>query len=68
MKRVALVLCILLLAACSGRKDDVLTGYVEGETLTIGPQDAGRIASLSVKEGDHVGAGDLLFSMDPARA
>ncbi|MBI1365782.1 MAG: HlyD family efflux transporter periplasmic adaptor subunit [Alphaproteobacteria bacterium] len=63
-----LAICLCLLAACAGKDGDVVTGYVEGETLMIGPQDAGAVASVDVKEGDSVAAGALLFSMDKARA
>jgi HlyD family secretion protein len=38
-------------------------GYVEGETLYIGPNEGERLASLSVAAGSLVKAGDPLFAM-----
>ena len=61
----------LLLAALVGAcaKDDAtLTGYVEAELLYLAPQDAGVVKTLDVREGDRVAAGDIVFSLDPARA
>jgi HlyD family secretion protein len=38
-------------------------GYVEGETLYIGPNEGERLASLAVAAGSQVKAGEPLFSM-----
>jgi HlyD family secretion protein len=38
-------------------------GYVEGETLYIGPSEGERLASLAVAAGSPVKAGDPLFAM-----
>jgi HlyD family secretion protein len=38
-------------------------GYVEGETLYIGPNEGERLASLQVAAGSSVKAGDPLFAM-----
>ena len=43
-------------------------GYVEGESLLIGPPVAGRIVTLSVAKGDRIAAGDLLFQLDDSAA
>lgn len=59
---------LLALAACSGADDDVLTGYIEAETLYMSPQDSGLIAEIAVREGDSVAPGAVLFKMDEARA
>ncbi len=41
-------------------------GYVEGEFLRIGPDEAGRLTSLTVREGETVEPGAPLFAMDQA--
>lgn len=43
-------------------------GYVEGESLLIGPPVAGRIVTISVAKGDRIAAGDLLFQLDDSAA
>jgi HlyD family secretion protein len=43
-------------------------GYVEGETLLIGPTTAGRVVARPVQRGQTVAAGAALFSIDPATA
>lgn len=66
-KKIALIIA-LSLAACAESQAPALTGYVEAETLYLAPQDSGVIKALAVKEGDAVKAGDILFTLDPARA
>lgn len=43
-------------------------GYVEGETLLIGPPAAGRLVARPVQRGQQVAAGAALFTVDPAAA
>lgn len=43
-------------------------GYVEGETVLVGPPKAGRIVDRPAKKGGQVKAGDLLFRLDDAAA
>lgn len=66
MKRITLAL-VLALAACGRPNSSTLSGYVEAELLYLAPQDAGVIKTLSVREGDRVSAGDVVFTLDPAR-
>lgn len=63
----AAILSAFFLAACSREPDAGLTGYVEADLLYLAPQDAGVVGSLAVREGDQVKAGDILFTLDPAR-
>jgi HlyD family secretion protein len=42
----------------------VYQGWVEADTVFVGAEDGGRLASLSVAEGQEVKAGDPLFSID----
>lgn len=67
-QRVAAALTFaLLLVACAQQDDALLTGYVEADLLYLAPQDAGIVKTLSVREGDRVKAGDVLFTLDPTR-
>jgi HlyD family secretion protein len=61
------ILAALLVAACTGASEAGLTGYVEADLLYPAPQDAGIVKTLAVREGDTVKAGDILFTLDPAR-
>lgn len=60
------LLCVagLLLAACGAPDGDAFTGYLEGDLLFIGPQEAGRVRELPVLEGSAVAAGALLARME----
>lgn len=61
------LLSAILLSGCAENDDATLTGYVEAELLYLAPQDAGIVKSLAVREGDRVTAGDVVFTLDPAR-
>jgi HlyD family secretion protein len=58
-------IALLLLAACSRSNDSTLQGWVEADLVFISPDEAGRVENLAVREGDHVGTGALLFTVDP---
>jgi HlyD family secretion protein len=53
-----------LLAACGDARQDSYQGWVEGVFVFVGPDEAGRVEGLVVREGDVVAAGDALFSVD----
>lgn len=55
----ALLACALplALAACGQNGGGGFSGYVEGDLLFIGPEEAGRLTALAVQEGDKVAAG-----------
>ncbi|WP_457796034.1 HlyD family secretion protein [Methylocystis sp. S23] len=69
MMRLALIVAALALAfAWFGFREppaasDAFLGYVEGETLYIGPNEGERLALLRVSAGSVVKAGDPLFAM-----
>ena len=44
---------------------DMLSGYVEGETLYLSAAQAGRVQSLGVRRGQRVAAGAPLFLIEP---
>ncbi|MCB2097635.1 MAG: HlyD family efflux transporter periplasmic adaptor subunit [Parvularculaceae bacterium] len=66
-KGIAAALFALFLVACAPEDEKTLAGYVEADLLYLAPQDAGVVKSLSVREGDRVNAGDILFALDPDR-
>ncbi len=52
------------LANCSGQKDPGYQGWVEADLIFVSPDEAGRVVSLSVREGDQVEAGQPLYTLD----
>jgi HlyD family secretion protein len=59
----ALLLSALLLAGCSD-KEPVYQGWVEANLIFVGPDETGRVETLSVREGDRVEKGAPLFTLD----
>jgi HlyD family secretion protein len=62
VRHLALVIA-LLLVACS-KNTGQMQGWVEGDFVFVGPDEAGRVQTLSVREGDTVAAGAPLFTVD----
>jgi HlyD family secretion protein len=60
---VAAVLCALLLSAC-GDSDGAYQGWIEADMIFVGPDEAGRVETLSVDEGGTVARGADLFTVD----
>jgi len=60
---VAGVLAALALASCS-KPDNGYQGWVEANLIFVAPDEVGRVQTLSVREGDTVMMGDLLFTVD----
>jgi HlyD family secretion protein len=54
----------LVLAGCGRNGPQSYSGYVEGDLLFIGPEEAGRLTVLAVREGDKVTAGDVLARVE----
>lgn len=67
MKRAAVAAILALglaLSGCDDARQSSYQGWVEGDFVFVGPDEAGRIDKLAVREGDTVKAGDLLFTVD----
>jgi HlyD family secretion protein len=61
--RVCAVAVALTLAGCNDR-DQTYQGWIEANLVFVGPDDPGRVETLSVREGDHVEKGSPLFKVD----
>ncbi len=54
----------LLAAGCLPQGDPLYQGWAEADTVFVAPDEAGRVETLSVREGDTVSAGQQLFTVD----
>jgi HlyD family secretion protein len=59
------LLAALMLAGCDNGKAPTFQGWVEAELIFVGPDEAGRIQELFVREGDQVALQQPLFTLDP---
>lgn len=62
--RVAAALALLSLAGCGDNAERRYQGWVEADLVFVGPDDAGRLEKLAVREGDSVAAGAPIFTVD----
>jgi len=59
-----LALAALALAGCNGSREPTYQGWIEAELVFVGPDEAGRVQTLAVKEGTGVAAGAPLLTLD----
>src|SRR5262245_62510846 len=59
------LLTAFALAGCDNGKERTFQGWIEAELIFVGPDETGRIETLTVREGDQVERGTLLFTVDP---
>jgi HlyD family secretion protein len=62
--RFALVAAALVLAACGRNGDLTVQGWVEANLIFVGPDEQGRVETLSVREGDKLEKGQPVFTVD----
>ena len=60
----AVLAALVVLTGCDSAKDASFQGWVEAELIFVGPDEAGRIETLTVREGDRVDLRQLLFTLD----
>jgi len=60
----ALALAAFALAGCDSNANQMLQGWVEAELIFVSPDEQGRVETLTVREGDRVEKGALLFGVD----
>src|SRR4029453_15161200 len=59
------LLAALMLAGCDNGKEPTFQGWIEAELIFVGPDESGRVETLTGREGDPVERGMLLFTIDP---
>ncbi|HEY7460107.1 MAG TPA: efflux RND transporter periplasmic adaptor subunit [Xanthobacteraceae bacterium] len=60
----ALSILGLALSGCGNGNSNSYQGWAEGDFVFVGPDEAGRVEKLAVREGDTVKPGDVLFTVD----
>ena len=60
----ALLAAVLAVAGCNHAVEGVYQGWGEADLVFVGPDETGRVETLSVREGDSVTAGAPLFTVD----
>lgn len=61
----ALIAALALLpATCADNTNGRLQGWIEADLIFVGPDESGRVETLSVREGDQATAGAPLFTLD----
>ena len=55
-RRIALAVlaALVVLAGCDNAREPAFQGWVEAELIFVGPDESGRIETLTVREGDQV--------------
>jgi HlyD family secretion protein len=60
----ACVAVLLALSACGNTKNTTYQGWIEADFVFVGPDEPGRVETLTVREGDAVAAGAPLFALE----
>lgn len=64
-KLAAMLSAVVLLAGCnSENRPAAFQGWIEADLIFVGPDEAGRVVQLSVREGDHVTVKAPVFNVD----
>jgi HlyD family secretion protein len=65
VRHLAAIVCLLALSLAACKKNDpVYQGWIEANLIFVAPDAVGRVQTLSVREGDAVKTGELLFTVD----
>jgi HlyD family secretion protein len=58
------IVLALVLTGCEAGKNPAFQGWIEADLIFVGPDEPGRVETLSVREGDQVETGAPLFTVD----
>jgi HlyD family secretion protein len=61
--RLGVLAIAVALAGCNER-EPTYQGWIEANLIFVGPDDPGRVETLTVREGDHIDQGASLFKVD----
>ena len=64
MRAGAVLALTVLVAGCGQKPPPGYQGWVEADMIFVSPDESGRVTKLNVREGDAVGAGAPLYSVD----
>jgi HlyD family secretion protein len=59
-----LAAAMVFVAGCNNDKEPTFQGWIEAELIFVGPDENGRIETLSVRDGDQVEQRSPLFTLD----
>lgn len=62
--RLGIIFSALLLAGCGEPNENIVQGWIEADLVFVGPDETGRVETLSVQEGDSVTKEAPLFTVD----
>jgi HlyD family secretion protein len=68
MRAFAIAALALTLGACGDKTSKTMQGYAEADYIYLAPREAGVVRTLTVKEGDPVEVGALIFRLDQGRS
>lgn len=64
LPRLGIIVALLFLAACGKDGELTVQGWIEADLVFVGPDEQGRVETLSVREGDTVAKGAPVFTVD----
>lgn len=64
LSRLGIIVALLFLAACGKNGELTVQGWIEADLVFVGPDEQGRVETLSVREGDTVAKGAPVFTVD----
>ncbi len=65
LRNAAILIAVAMgIAACNDQAPRAFQGWIEANLIFVGPDEAGRVEALNVREGDQIEAGAPLFAVD----